>query len=52
MEKPMTVKEIDHMSDWLLSKGHTPAEVIECIKYIATQTNKKGSPKPAKAKGT
>ena len=31
----MTVKEIDRLCEWLKANGHTAAEIINCIKYIA-----------------
>lgn len=31
----MTPKEMDNLADWLKAHGHTDAEVLECLKYIA-----------------
>ena len=31
----MSVKQIARMTEWLGAKGHTPQEMIECIRYIA-----------------
>lgn len=31
----MSAKEMDRLSDWLKSHGHTPDDVLDCLKYIA-----------------
>lgn len=31
----MSAKEMDRLSDWLKSNGHTAEEVLDCLKYIA-----------------
>ena len=31
----MSIREIVSLTDWLLSRGHTPTEVLDCIKFIA-----------------
>lgn len=31
----MSVKQIERLTEWLEAKGHTPQEMIECIRYIA-----------------
>lgn len=36
----MTSKELCNLIEWLKSQGHTEAEVIECIEFVA------GNPKP------
>lgn len=35
-ECSMTATETARLTDWLLAKGLSEKEVIECIKYIAT----------------
>ena len=52
MESKMTIKEIDRLIDWLKDNGHTAEEILDCIKHIATEKNKKGSPTPTKAQET
>ena len=32
----MNVKEVDRLYDWLTENGFTPAEAMQCVKYIAT----------------
>ena len=36
MEESMTAKETARLIDWLKANGHSDAEAIECIKFIAT----------------
>ena len=31
----MSAKEMDRLSDWLKSHGHTAEEVLDCLKDIA-----------------
>nr|DAI72121.1 MAG TPA: hypothetical protein [Caudoviricetes sp.]DAL89722.1 MAG TPA: hypothetical protein [Caudoviricetes sp.] len=31
----MSAKEMDRLSDWLKSHGHTADDVLDCLKYIA-----------------
>lgn len=33
-----TAKEIDRLADWLRAQGMTPAQVLDCLKYIAGTT--------------
>ncbi len=33
----MSVKQIARMTEWLEAKGHSPQEIIDCIRYIANQ---------------
>lgn len=35
----MTTKEIIRLIDWLVARGNTVEEAIQCIKYIAGETN-------------
>lgn len=30
-----TTKELDRLADWLRAQGMTPAQVLDCLKYIA-----------------
>ena len=32
----MNDSEIPRLIDWLLSHGHTPEEIIDCIKYVTS----------------
>ena len=36
MEHSMTATETARLADWMTANGHTAAEIVECIKYIAT----------------
>ena len=29
-----TAKELDRLADWLRAQGMTPAQVLDCLKYI------------------
>ena len=33
-----TAKELDRLADWLRAQGMTPAQVLDCLKYIAGTT--------------
>lgn len=33
-----TAKELDRLADWLRAQGMTPAQVLDCLKYIAGAT--------------
>lgn len=33
-----TAKELDRLADWLTAQGMTPAQVLDCLKYIAGTT--------------
>lgn len=33
-----TAKELDLLADWLRAQGMTPAQVLDCLKYIAGTT--------------
>ena len=37
MEESMTAKETERLINWLMEKGHTAEEALECIKYIADE---------------
>ena len=44
-------KLIARLVRWLLAHGHTPAEVCDCIEYIADDRTKKAAPEaPGTAK--
>ena len=34
--EPMTANEMYLLSEWLKANGHTDAEVLDCLKHIAT----------------
>jgi len=36
----MSVKQIARMTEWLEAKGHSPQEIIDCIRYIANHNPK------------
>lgn len=33
-----TAKELDRLADWLRAQGMTPAQVLDCLKYIVGTT--------------
>jgi hypothetical protein len=35
MDESTSAKELDRLADWLTAQGMTPAQVLECLKYIA-----------------
>lgn len=45
----MTVKQISKMSEWLKQHGFSAEEILECIDYIASTTDKKEIPNPPQA---
>ena len=38
--KAMTAKEVVRLAEWMEANGHTPEEVLECIKAIANEKEK------------
>ena len=39
MYDPLSAKELDRLADWLTAQGMPPEKVLECIKYIAGNSN-------------
>lgn len=37
VDTEMTLKQISRLCDWLKAEGHTPEEIINCIKYMAKE---------------
>ena len=36
-EKNLTARELARLSDWLMMKGMTSREVVDCVHYIANE---------------
>lgn len=47
----MSAKEMDRLSDWLKSHGHTADDVLDCLKYIAQDKTAPKTPEKNKSLG-